>query len=236
MYDAVGMGIRYRPGDFRHQAGGHARRERAAGLEPCGEARPIDQPHREEMLSVVSTDIENRNDVRVIEVGCRPGLGLEPGNLGFVRESPGEDEFEGDEAIERLLPCFVDHPHAATGNLGDKFIIPDDRRGVGMIDRRPRGQKIGRRLDVPRWLRLRQWSIAHRLFLNETGRASLWGQNSPGRISVPHGTLEQLGERQDMIYLPLGLIVMSYLRSVGDRSSRASYGSISFFVSRTPFG
>ena len=55
-------------------------------------------------------------------------------------------------------------------------------------------------------------------------------------LALEHFQFQSLGERQDMIYLPLGLIVMSYLRSAGDRSSRASYGSISFFVSRTPFG
>ena len=43
------------------------------------------------------------------------------------------------------------------------------------------------------------------------------------------------GERRDLIYLPLGLIVMSYLRSVWERSSRASYGFIAFFDSRMPF-
>lgn len=32
----------------------------------------------------------------------------------------------------------------------------------------------------------------------------------------------RLGERQEMIYLPFGLIVMSYLRSVGERSNRVS--------------
>ena len=42
------------------------------------------------------------------------------------------------------------------------------------------------------------------------------------------------GERQHLIHLPHGLIVMSYLRSDGERSIRASYGSISFFESRMP--
>ena len=31
-----------------------------------------------------------------------------------------------------------------------------------------------------------------------------------------------LGERRDLIYLPLGLIVMSYLRSVWERAGRVS--------------
>ena len=44
----------------------------------------------------------------------------------------------------------------------------------------------------------------------------------------------ELGERQDLVYLPLGLIVMSYLRSVWDRSNLASYGFISFFDRRIP--
>ena len=44
-----------------------------------------------------------------------------------------------------------------------------------------------------------------------------------------------LGERQHLIHLPHGWIVMSYLRSDGERSIRASYGFISFFESRIPF-
>lgn len=44
----------------------------------------------------------------------------------------------------------------------------------------------------------------------------------------------RLGVRQDVIYLPLGLIVMSYLRSARERSNRASYGLISFFDRRMP--
>ena len=44
-----------------------------------------------------------------------------------------------------------------------------------------------------------------------------------------------LGVRKDIIYLPHGLIVMSYLRSVWDRTSLASYGFMSFFDRRIPF-
>ena len=54
-------------------------------------------------------------------------------------------------------------------------------------------------------------------------------QNPRLRRVFPH-----LGERQHLIHLPHGLIVMSYLRSDGERSIRASYGSISFFESRMP--
>ena len=45
----------------------------------------------------------------------------------------------------------------------------------------------------------------------------------------------RLGVRKDIIYLPHGLIVMSYLRSVRDRTSLASYGFMSFFDRRMPF-
>ena len=59
---------------------------------------------------------------------------------------------------------------------------------------------------------------------------SLWVETIASRAAI------RLGERQELIYLPFGLIVMSYLRSVWERFIRASYGFISFFVSRTPFG
>jgi len=49
------------------------------------------------------------------------------------------------------------------------------------------------------------------------------------------GNPEPLGERQDLVCLPLGLIMVSYLGSTGERSSRASYGFISVFDRRMPF-
>ena len=59
---------------------------------------------------------------------------------------------------------------------------------------------------------------------------------APGAKESPKPSSDRLGERQEVIYLPRGLIVMSYLGSVADRRKRASNGFISFFVRRTPSG
>ena len=60
-------------------------------------------------------------------------------------------------------------------------------------------------------------------------------------LEKPGQTLDAtaLGERQILIYLPLGWsgrIRMSYLGSVGERLSRFSYGFIAERVSRIPSG
>ena len=56
------------------------------------------------------------------------------------------------------------------------------------------------------------------------------------RYWLPFRSVLTLGDGQEMVYLPLGLlgfIVMSYLGSVADRSKRGLYRSISWSETRT---
>ena len=85
------------------------------------------------------------------------------------------------------------------------------------------------RVEIKHPMRSPRWRV--RLTKNRDARRATEAATA---ADCGSGLRVLLGERQHLIHLPHGLIVMSYLRSDGERSIRASYGSISFFESRMP--
>src|SRR5262249_41973177 len=49
----------------------------------------------------------------------------EPLDLRCRRQPAGHDHLEGDEPVERLLPCLEDDAHPALGDLPDQLIIAE---------------------------------------------------------------------------------------------------------------
>ena len=99
-----------------------------------GQAAPFDQLHAEVMLTLVFADFVDRHDVRMIEVGRRLGLLAEPAHVVGRSELAAQDHLQRHRAFQALLASFVDHAHAAAGNLAEQFVVAeitdpvDDRR------------------------------------------------------------------------------------------------------------
>ena len=75
------------------------------------------------MLPLVLTDLEDRHDARMVEIGGRLGLGVEAFDVVLIGELAGQDHLEGDNAVEADLPGLKDDAHAAAGDLPDNLIV-----------------------------------------------------------------------------------------------------------------
>ena len=88
-----------------------------AGSGPLGqalrEALALDEAHGEIMLPLVLAHLEDRHDPRMIEVGRRLGLGVEPLDVDVVGELAGKDHLERHGPVEAHLPGQEDDAHAA---------------------------------------------------------------------------------------------------------------------------
>ena len=91
------VGIVDRVGHRGHQRGRLAGRQRPVG-QPLRQALALDEAHREVVLALVLADLVDRHDARVVEVGRRLGLGVEPLDVGLVGKLAGEDHL-------RARPC-----------------------------------------------------------------------------------------------------------------------------------
>ena len=87
------------------------------------------------MLALVLADLVDRHDARMVEVGRRLGLGVEPLDVGLVGELAGEDHLERDGPVEADLPRLEDDAHAAAGELADDLVVAEvaDAGGFGCV-------------------------------------------------------------------------------------------------------
>ena len=72
------------------------------------------------MHAALAADGINRDDIGVVELGRRQGLGLEPPELGRVHGCRERQHLERHPAVQRTLHRLVDHPHAPPAHLGDQ--------------------------------------------------------------------------------------------------------------------
>ena len=77
------------------------------------------------MLPVVLADLVDWHDARMIEVGRRFGLGVEPPHIRLIGELSGQDHLERDGTVERDLSSLEHHTHAAAGDLAEDLIIAE---------------------------------------------------------------------------------------------------------------
>ena len=138
-------------GDIHHETG----RGASVFAKPrklIAEATPFDQLHAEIMLPLMLADFVDRHDVRMVEVGGRLGLGMEPLDGALGSQLTGQNHLQGHQAMEAHLPRLIDHAHAAAGDLLQQLVIAEianlgfrhcGRCAVGGNRRRIAGQ-IGR--------------------------------------------------------------------------------------------
>jgi len=76
----------------------------------------------------VLADLEDLDNVGMLKTGDRLGLGAEAcQGLGLGCDG-GPDQFQGDNAIERHLPCLVNDTHTAASQLAQDIVTGDQRR------------------------------------------------------------------------------------------------------------
>ena len=108
------------------------------------------------MLALVLTDLVDRHDAGMIEVGRGLGFEMKPPHVGLAGKLAGQNHLEGDRPVEAHLPRLVNDPHAAAGDLLEQFIVaevPDGAdtgrpgSGAGTTPRsrwsRPGGRGVG---------------------------------------------------------------------------------------------
>ena len=115
-------------GDARHDA------RRAPGGNPLGrlgdqvlEARPLDEAHRDEELTVVVAGAVDRDDVGVLQARGGEGLAHEQLAQAGVARALGRDQLERDGASELGVEGPVDDAHAADSGQRLDGVPGDDR-------------------------------------------------------------------------------------------------------------
>jgi CRISPR/Cas system-associated endonuclease Cas1 len=146
----------------------------------------------------------------------------------------------GDAPVREVLLTLPPHQIEMIGLLGDVHVTADATRlclkeGIGVAWFTPGGLLQGR-LTPPNCrcadLRLRQYAAWHDPATRLRRARVVIAAKLRGGAAV----LRRLGEGQEKDYLPLGrlgLMVMSYLGRVSDRSKRALMVAISFVGTRT---
>ena len=104
-----------------------ARADATAG-EELSQAHPVHKLHDEEIQSIRPAKIMDGNDAGVIELGQRPGFTGEPFGKRGVISNRGRQDLERHDAVEFLLPCFIDRSHSAAADQFDEFELREFSR------------------------------------------------------------------------------------------------------------
>lgn len=121
MDDSVAVRGIERAGDLGTVAEDEIDRKRSL-LQSVGQRLAFDQLHYQKVGAVVMADVEERADVRVVELGDRPGLALEPRlELGIRGEAGGED-LDRDVALQTGVPGAPDLSHTPRAEGRDDLV------------------------------------------------------------------------------------------------------------------
>ena len=118
---ARGVRLGHRATEFHY----HRRRRRnrlRLAANRLGEATPGDELQRKVRQPVVVADLVNLDDSRVLNLGDRTGLDVEPRDLVTRGMRPGQDHLERDQPIQSNVPGLVDDAHPAAADLGDDHV------------------------------------------------------------------------------------------------------------------
>lgn len=147
------VGVIDRASQLLDERRGLVARQRVA-VEPLLQASTRDQFQRQVGPPVVGRHLVNLDDVRMLQSRRRLGLGTEAVQRVTAGVGAGQDHLQRHMAIERQLPCLVDHTHAAAAELALDFIARQSWRS-GLAPR-PAGIIGGRsRLSLSRDTRRR---------------------------------------------------------------------------------
>jgi hypothetical protein len=128
MQDASLVREVHRPGDRGDGARGLCGRKAPSRRERAGEARALHQPHAVEVAALVLADLEDGDDVRMVQPGSGPGLGVEAQDLRRRGEPSAEDHLERHLAPEPILPGSPDDSHPAARDLLDQLVSAETAR------------------------------------------------------------------------------------------------------------
>ena len=128
MHDAGPVGRVDRPRQRDHQLRRLADRLRRAGY-PVRERAPLQQLKREEGVAVRLADLVDLHDIGMTQSGHRIRFNAEAGQLLQVGMAAVQAHLQGDQAVQRPLPCLVNHPHAAPAYLTDDLVAGWVRTG-----------------------------------------------------------------------------------------------------------
>ncbi len=115
MHDAVLVGVLQGLADGRHD-GERLLRAEAGAAHGLAEVHPVHELHEQVEKAARFAEIVHGDNVRMIQCRQRPRLMGEALSEGGVLLLLGGQQLQRHEAVQRLLPCFVDHAHAATAD------------------------------------------------------------------------------------------------------------------------
>ncbi len=141
MDDAAPMGALHRLGQDANDLRGLARFLRDAG-HLVGETAAVHVLQRKIGVAVLFADFVDLNDVRVLELGDRLGLRLEPRHGAGSRDAGRADHLDRHNAVQPRLPGLVDDPHAAAAELPEELVARDLRQGNREIELLSRGEIV----------------------------------------------------------------------------------------------
>jgi hypothetical protein len=118
------MGMVDRPRDLGDEESRLARRTSEA-VEDLVQARPFHELHGEVVPALELSDLVNRDDAGVVQVGDGLGLVPEAAHLVVVGPGPGADHLEGDRPIQAELSRPVDDPHASPAPHPPHLVVSD---------------------------------------------------------------------------------------------------------------
>src|SRR5262249_47424697 len=120
-----------RTADLHQQGRGRSRGETRVWItDSGGERAALDESHAEEVLAFNLTDIIDRHNVRVIELGRRFGLGSEALDLNLTGKLAGENHLQSDNTIEAYLAGAVNNAHSALRNFFEQLVIVETTEGL----------------------------------------------------------------------------------------------------------
>jgi len=86
---------------------------KSAGIEKFAYVFAVHVLHAEKVEAIDLTEVENRDNVGMVEVGQRAGLAGEALGKRRVACHLGRQDLHGYQPIEFSLPCLIDSAHSA---------------------------------------------------------------------------------------------------------------------------
>ena len=149
VHDAVVVRELERVANLRHDGERLARLD-APGVEQLAQVHAVHELHEEKVKPVRPPELVERDDVRVIELGQRPGFAREPFGKRRGVANAGRQNFQRHDPIQFTLARPVDRPHPAPADQLHDFQLREFCRQFGNRRRHePRGRpgprkRIGR--------------------------------------------------------------------------------------------
>ncbi len=88
--------------------------------------------HDEEIDSVLVIEVVDRSNVWMVELGQGQGFLAESFARRVKAQLAGREHFQGNIAVEALIPSAIDHAHSPGADLFDDLVMADSLADHGM--------------------------------------------------------------------------------------------------------